>query len=301
MKVYRSEKSGRAIRETYDRLLAAWECDTKEREIATVYGTTHVIECGREDGPDLVLFHGVGDDAALMWIYNAAELGKHYHLYAVDTIGGPGKSVPNEHYDKDFDDIRWIDETLDGLGIGQAFFAGVSHGGYLVQYYTLRRPERVRQAISISGTVPVGGKKSSMLGMMKIFLPEALFPTDKNVIKLLRKLSGEHWEVFTENPDIMEHYKSLLKGFNNMAMGYHKVIGFTPEEVDSIRDRVVYLAGTEDPFEKLGGRAVLENNRMNAVFYEGAGHGLNHELSGEINRKIISILHQQDKGTGLSS
>ena len=289
MKKYRNEKAGKVILETYDRLLAAWACDTRERDVATSYGMTHVIECGKEDAPSLVLFHGVGDDSALMWIFNAAELGKHFHLYAIDTIGGPGKSVPNEYYNRDFDDIRWIDETLDGLGIRKAFFAGVSNGGYLVQYYTLRRPERVRKGISISCTVSTGGKKKSMMGMMMIFLPEALFPTDKNIDKLLRKLSGKNYAVFTENRDIMEHYKYLLKGFNNMAMGYHKVIGFTPEEVDSIRDRVVYLVGTEDPFEKLGGRAMLQENRMNAVFYEGAGHGLNHELADEINRKIISV------------
>ena len=29
---------------------------------------------------------------------------------------------------------------------------------------------------------------------------------------------------------------------------------------------------------------------MNAVFYEKAGHGLNHERAEEINRKMISIL-----------
>ena len=292
MKKYRSEKAGRAILETYDRLLAAWGCDVRERNVATLYGATHVIECGREDAPPLVLFHGVGDDSALMWIFNAAELGKQFHLYAIDTIGGPGKSVPNENYNRDFDDIRWIDETLDGLGIEQAFFAGVSNGGYLVQYYTLRRPEKVRKGISISCTVSTGGKKKSMMGMMKIFLPEALLPTDKNVGKLLRKLSGESYAVFTENRDIMAHYKCLLRGFNNMAMGYHKVVGFTPEEVDSIRGRVVYLVGTEDPFEKLGGRRILEENHMNAVFYEGAGHGLNHELADEINRKMISIFRE---------
>ncbi len=294
MKKYRSEKSGRVILETYDRLLAAWGCDIKERDIPTVYGTTHVIECGREDAPPLVLFHGVGDDSAMMWVFNAAELGKHFHLYAIDTMGGPGKSVPNEHYNREFDNIRWIDETLDGLGVERAFFAGVSMGGYLVQAYMLKRPERALKTISISGTVPVGGKKKSMAGMMKIFLPEALFPTDRNVAKLLRKLSGEHWTVFTENRDIMEHYKALLKGFNNMAMGYHKLHAFGPEEVDSIRDKVTYLVGTEDPFEKIGGRAVLENNHMNAVFYEGAGHGLNHELAEEINRKIISILQEAE-------
>lgn len=68
-----------------------------------------MIECGTEDSPALVLFHGVGDDSALMWIYNAPELGRHFHLYAIDTMGGPGKSVPNGNYNKEFDDVRWID------------------------------------------------------------------------------------------------------------------------------------------------------------------------------------------------
>ena len=290
MKVYRSRKSGLAIRESYDRLLTFWSCETKERDVATAYGITHVIECGKAESLPLVLFHGVGDDSALMWIYNAPELSKHFHLYAIDTLGGPGKSVPNENYNKEFDDIRWIDETLDRLGIGKAFFAGVSHGGYLVQAYTLLRPERVLKTISISGTVPVGGKKLSMMAMMKIFLPEALFPTDKNVSRLIRKLSGENYSVFTDNPEIMTHYKSLLRGFNNMAMRYHKLHAFSPEDVDRIRDKVIYLVGTEDPFERLGGRYVLERYHMNAVFYEKAGHGLNHELADEINQKMISIL-----------
>ena len=290
MKVYRSRKSGLAIRESYDRLLTFWSCETKERDVATAYGATHVIECGKAESLPLVLFHGVGDDSALMWIYNAPELSKHFHLYAIDTLGGPGKSVPNENYNKEFDDIRWIDETLDRLGIGKAFFAGVSHGGYLVQAYTLLRPERVLKTISISGTVPVGGKKLSMMAMMKIFLPEALFPTDKNVSRLIRKLSGENYSVFTDNPEIMTHYKSLLRGFNNMAMRYHKLHAFSPEDVDRIRDKVIYLVGTEDPFERLGGRYVLERYHMNALFYEKAGHGLNHELADEINQKMISIL-----------
>ena len=289
MKVYRSRKSGQVIRETYDRLLSEWECELRERDAETEYGTTHVIECGQEGNPPLVLFHGVGDDSALMWIFNAPELSRYFHIFAIDTLGGPGKSVPNGNYNKDFDDIRWIDGILDALRVDRAYFAGVSHGGYLVQAYTLHRPEKVIRTVSISGTVPVGGKKNSMTAMMKIFLPEALFTTDRNVVKLIRKMSGKHSEVFTENRDIMAHYKALLKGFNNMAMGYHKITAFSPEEVDRIRDRVVYLAGTEDPFEKLGGREILLKNHMNAVFYDGAGHGLNHELAEEINRKIISV------------
>lgn len=85
-------------------------------DIDTTYGTTHVIACGNEDNPPLVLFHGVGDDSALMWNYNAKFLSEHYRIYAVDTIGGPGKSVPS-----------------------------VSHGGYLAQLYALHRLERVKK------------------------------------------------------------------------------------------------------------------------------------------------------------
>ena len=104
--------------------------------------------------------------------------------------------------------------------------------------------------------------------------------------KLIKKLSGKHYDVFTNNKDIMEHYKYLLRGFNNMAMGLHKVRPFTLEEIDKIRDKVVFLVGNEDPFQKLGGRETLIENHMKVTFYDDAGHGLNHELAQEINLKI---------------
>ena len=302
MKVYRSEKQGQIIRQTYDELLKLWGCQILERDVQTTFGTTHVIEVGKDGAPALVLFHGVGDDSALMWIFNAAELSRHFKLYAIDTLGGPGKSVPNENYNENFDSITWIDQIFDGLKLEKAFIAGVSNGGYLVQYYTVKRPEKVIKGISISSSVaaasnesvdPKNAKKAkaaALKNMMKIFLPEALFPTDKNVCNLIKKMCGKNYTVFTENPTIMAHYKGLLRGFNNMAMRYHKVVAFTIEEVDSIRDKLIFLVGEEDPFEKLGGKERLIENRMNVTFYPDAGHGLNHELSSQINAKIVEVL-----------
>ncbi len=288
MKVYRSEKMGREIRRTYDALLRQWGVPVEEADLRSAYGSTHVIACGKAEDPPLVLFHGVGDDSALMWIYNAASLSRRFRVYAVDTVGGPGKSVPEAAYDRDFDDVLWIDGVLDALGIGKAFFAGVSHGGYLVQAYTASRPERVLRAASISGALAVG-KRKSMAAMMAIFFPEALFPTRKNARKLIEKLSGENSAVFTGNETIMEHYAYLLKGFNNMAMGHHKVRAFAPEEVEVIRGKVDFLAGTADPFQRMGGADVLRENRMRVTFYENAGHGLNHERAEEINAKLAEI------------
>jgi pimeloyl-ACP methyl ester carboxylesterase len=290
MKVYRTKKMQQEIIRTYNNLLAQWDVETEEMDINTEYGTTHIVACGKEENPPLILFHGVGDDSALMWIYNAKYLSQFFRIYAVDTIGGPGKSVPGEGYNKDFDDVLWIDGVLDKLLIEKAFFAGVSHGGYLVKYYSLYRPERVKKGISISGAISVGEKGSPMATMMKIFLPEALLPTKRNIQKLIEKLCGENTPVFTENKDIMEHYTYLLRGFNNMAMGYHNVRPFTEEEVDLIRDKIEFLVGLEDPFEKLGGAEALRKYRMKVTFYENAGHGLNHERADEINAKIVEIL-----------
>ena len=77
-----------------------------------------------------------------------------------------------------------------------------------------------------------------------------------------------------------------------MAMGFHKVRTFNEEEVDIIREKVEFLVGLEDPFEKLGGEDALRRNHMKVTFYENAGHGLNHERAEEINAKIVEILQQ---------
>lgn len=293
MRIYRSSKAKVKIMNTYDKLMEMWQIPYEDLWIDNYFGRTHIITCGNKSGEPLVLFHGVGDDSALMWVYNAKELGKHYRIYAIDTIGGPGKSIPGEGYNKSFDDIAWIDSLLDNLGLEKVHMAGTSHGGYLVMYYLLMRPVRVMKAIGMASAVSGNKNSNTMLVMMKIFLPEALFPTKANALKLIKKLSGKHYQAFTENAVIMEHFVCLLKGYNNMAMGYHKVRPFTKEEVNQIRERVYLFLGKEDPFEKLGGEAAVKSNDMNAMFFEEAGHGINHEEAEKINQMIIKILNQE--------
>jgi pimeloyl-ACP methyl ester carboxylesterase len=198
-----------------------------------------------------------------------------------------------ENYSANFDDVIWIDEIMNYLKLEKTSMMGVSHGGYLVQLYTLHRQERIEKAICLSSSIPIGDSGNFMKTMMKIFLPEAFFPTKRNVRNLLKKLSGDHVEVFTNHTIIFNHYTWLLKGFNNMAMRYHKVRLFTEEEVDQIRDKIFYLAGLKDPFQKLGRAEILRNYGMNVRFYDGAGHGINHELSAEINDIVIRIVEGQ--------
>ncbi len=294
-KVYKNAKAEKAILESYTDLLKMWDTNINELDIKGRYGSTHVIEAGDSTNPPLVLFHGVGDDAALMWIYNAKELATYFHIYAADTIGGPGKSIPGEGYDKTFDDEIWIDELLDSLKLDKVFMAGVSNGAYLTQMYTIKHPERVIKGISMAG-IPVktggNGKTAAMKAMMKVFFPEALFPTDKNVMKLIRKMTGDNYSVFTDNEKIFFHFKQLMTGFNRSAMMNHKILAFSDEEITSLGDKLLCIVGKKDPFIMLGGTELEEMVKqypVKVIFMENAGHGINHEKAAEVNKIIIDF------------
>lgn len=285
MKVYRSKKAKQRILSTYQELLNEWKVPVKEVDVPTEYGITHVNVCGNQENAPLVLFHGVGDDSALMWIYNMRELSSLFCVYAIDTIGGPGKSIPNENYNKSFDDALWIDAVLDYLELQNVNLLGVSHGGYLVQYYALVRSRRVNKGLCLAASIPVKSKKGGMKrNMMKIFLPEALFPTTKNVVKLIKKMSGSNSAAFTNHELIMLHFRAVMTGFNNMAMRFHKTREFTDEEINVIRDKCFYLVGLKDPFMQLGGGEVLKKYGMNAMYFEDVGHGINHEIAEKVNQ-----------------
>lgn len=288
MKVYRSKRAGREIHTTYDTLLSQWGIPVQEMDLSSPYGTTHVITAGDPAAEPMVLFHGVGDDSALMWYYNARALATRYRLYAVDTLGGPGKSVPGAGYAKGFDDAAWIDTILDGLGIDAAMLVGTSHGAYLAQYYGALRPHRVPRIICLAGSLPVGDE-SPMKTMMKIFFPEAMFPTERNTVRLLRKLMGTNTGPMLDNPTIMRHYRWLLRGFSPMSMQHHAIQGLTGAQIDLLRAKTLYLVGEEDLFQKLGGADVLKQYGMTQRRFAGVGHAINHEIAEEINRILLEV------------
>ena len=75
-------------------------------------------------------------------------------------------------------------------------------------------------------------------------------------------------------------------GTNILGYGVICVDNKGPHYVDM---GVFDLRKIKDPFEKLGGAEALTENHMNVIFYENAGHGLNHEKADDINRKMVEI------------
>lgn len=291
---YKKIEGKQLIYHSYDELLRLWCVDKKELDVDTSFGKTHVITSGRPENPPVILFHGVGDDSAIMWIYNIKELVVHFFVIAIDTIGGPGKSEPNERYFMNFEQSLWIDEILDFFNINKTNIIGVSNGSYIAQYYSIKKPERVNKVICMAGSIITKKSPNPIFRMMKVFLPEALFPTKKNVRKLLAKMCGPNYNVFTDNPALFLHWYYLLKYFNNKSMMYHKLTRFTSEEIATLRDKSIFLIGDSDRlvYHPNSIDALTENN-LNYQIIEKAGHGINHEQSDIINKIIVHYLVQQ--------
>lgn len=289
---YKGPEGRQLVFDSYDRLLKAWDVDKTELDLETRFGKTHVITAGNRENPPLLLFHGVGDNSALMWIYNAKELAKHFYIMAVDAIGGSGKSEPDERYYKGFDQTLWIDDVLDGLKVNKTNIAGVSYGSYLTQLYAIERPERVDKIICMAGAIALKDLKGKGMRVMLVFLPEALFPSEKNAMKLMKKLCGANSRVFTENRDLMQHWFYLLKYFNNRSMMYHKLKKFDQEQVTGIKDKTFVLIGDCDKIA-YGQQVVkmLEDYHIKHKILKDTGHGINHEQAETINKEIINFLN----------
>lgn len=290
MKRYKSPIGRQLIFESYDKLLQSWGVEVEERNIDTSFGKTHIITAGDPQNPSLLLFHGTADNSAMMWIYNSKALAEHFYIIAVDAIGGSGKSEPNEQYYKSFNQITWIDEMLDALKIGTTNICGVSYGAFLTYYYTLNRPNRVNKALCLAGGIPAN-QFEVFTKMMAAFLPEAMFPTEKNVKKLLRKLSGPNTTSFEDNELLMKHWYYLLKYFNNQSMMQHKIKIADHVDLSTIRSKAVFLIGDQDRLSNYPKsiKRLIDNN-MNYRIIRDTGHAINHEQADLINQEIIAHL-----------
>ena len=92
MSIYKSDKDKEAILSLYERQLERLDKKFEDIYIDTTFGKTHLIETGNFTGVPLLVFHG-GNATTAYNLLGCDFLMKDFHIYAVDTIGHPGKSA----------------------------------------------------------------------------------------------------------------------------------------------------------------------------------------------------------------
>ncbi|MCB9346782.1 MAG: alpha/beta hydrolase [Lewinellaceae bacterium] len=199
--VFRTAEAESFFLRLYQDQLDQWPVPFEQQFIRTEQGITHVLSCGDETAPPLVLLHAAST-ANIVWKPNIEALAEYYRVHAIDILGEVGLSVPNRKNKNSREQVAWLAAVLDELGVDSAAIAGGSAGGCLALNFAIDCPDRVEKLVLLG---PMGLSPTNLLTILKI-LYYVLFPTDKNIQKLI------HWSV-GYHPTVLETYEPWFEGF----------------------------------------------------------------------------------------
>jgi pimeloyl-ACP methyl ester carboxylesterase len=138
----------------YDNVLRHWPVPYIAVDIPTRFGTTHINMSGSQTAPPLVLLPG-NFTSSTTWFHNVACLSQHYSVYAVDTLGDVGKSIPEHLPASRSDYANWLNDLLAYLKIEKAALMGISYGGFLSVNFALHFPEHVDRLVLLCPGIPI--------------------------------------------------------------------------------------------------------------------------------------------------
>ena len=271
----------------YEATLTLWKIPYKFLEVPTQWGRAHIITCGPKDAPPLVLLHGM-HLSSTMWFSNVAALSRNYRIYAVDTIGGVGRSVAVHPLKSRADLAGWLSEVFDELGITQTHLLGHSYGGWLALNFALNMPERVDRLALLA---PVGLQPFVSQFWLR-GLPAMLFPRRSFITSFMKWMTVEGFEV---SELFVEQFVLGLKNFR--LRPYLRVLPttFTDDELRQIKSDTRLLIGEKeviyDPEVALK-RAKRHIHSIEAEMIPNASHGLPMEQPELVNEYILNFLNQ---------
>ncbi len=147
---FRSAAGEAAYQRAYESTLRdLWPAPYEEIDVRSRFGITHVLAAGRPDAPPLVLLHAFMF-TSLIWGPYIGDFTKDHRIYAIDDMGQPGRSVPDEPVRDRRELLEWLTNTLDGLHLGPVPLAGISFGGWTALNAAILDPKRVRKLVLLS-------------------------------------------------------------------------------------------------------------------------------------------------------
>lgn len=263
---WRSEKSERSYRALDD---AQWQELTdsppEALDLDTRFGPTRVYRWAGT-GPPIIFLHGVGD-TSIRWIPYAAALG-NADVYGVDLMGDVGRSRPDVGFTDASDYGRWLDDTIDGLGLDAPHLVGESLGGYVA----LTCASQCDRVASVVGLDPVGLVKLRMFRFIRWGFGAGLAYYTPGPIRRWR--ARRLRQPLLLDPPAMKLY---LAGQRGHPMQLPPLPLFTDEQLAAISAPVHVLAAEHSaPFDarKMVERVESAIPKGTAVILPAAGHAL---------------------------
>lgn len=181
MGIYKSERGKEKSLQLYDKQIKELDTEYSDIYVNTSFGKTHLIETGNRNGKPLLVFHG-GNSTTSYNLLVFRFLLKDFHIYAVDTIGHPGKSDEVCLSARNYDYGKWAGEVISQIGYEKINCIGISFGGGILAKLMCVAPDKVEKAVLI---VPSGINNAFLISSVKMMVPliKYLITKDKKYIK----------------------------------------------------------------------------------------------------------------------
>ena len=277
--------SEKKIRDLYDRQVSALNIDVKDFYADTRFGKTHLLKTGNPKGKPILLFHG-GNSTTPFNLRDFLFFRNNYLIYAIDTMGHPGKSAHTLLSPKNLEYGEWASDVINSLGFKKIICMGGSSGGGILMKLMCVAPHKISKAVLL---VPSGICNASTTG--KLF--NVGFP-----LMMYRITQKEKWlrkailpMVIDEN-EIDDCTLEMIKcifdhGIINSDMPGNVII----TDMKNYMPSTLLIAGEKDvlfPGRKLIARAKTIIPDLRTHLMKGSGHMC--YLSSGKNRKVVELI-----------
>ncbi|MBW9153872.1 alpha/beta fold hydrolase [Clostridium estertheticum] len=169
--IYKTADSKYKVLQLYDDQLSKLNVPYKDLYIDTSFGKTHLIETGNLTGKPLLVFHG-GNATTSCSLLTYKFLVDYFHVYAVDTIGHPGKSSEHCLSPNNYDYGKWASEVITALHYDKMCCFGSSFGAGILAKMMCVSPEKIKKSVLI---VPSGIKNAPAYKSISMLLPMIMY------------------------------------------------------------------------------------------------------------------------------
>jgi pimeloyl-ACP methyl ester carboxylesterase len=272
---------------SYDETLKLWDVPFEEIDLATDYGTAHVIISGPKKGEPLVLFHGT-DASSTMWLPNIKAFSKDYRVYAIDFPLEAGKSVSNRAKLTNKQTVLFYNQIFRHFEMKNINLAGISRGGWMAAYLALQPNNNIKKIVLLSPAQTFGGIKNFWKVLTGINIK--MFPSQKS--------TNRFFNAFSYYPDsispVFKNQLYLAYKYGNSKPRLLNMLPFSKKELSSIKIPILILIGDHDIVngEKILVKAHKLIPNVETDVIQNAGHFLTIDQYEIINKRVVDFLNK---------
>lgn len=235
--LYKNEIGKKEILELYNAKLDELEVDYESILLNTKFGKTHVIVCGDEGNPPLILIHG-SNGCAPIALETYPNLVNHFQVFAVDVLAQPNKSAETRLSMKDNSYGEWTNELIEQFNLNNVTLVGFSFGGLIILKTLLQGESKIKKVFLAAPAFVVNGNPLVLL--LKVFMPMKRFMRTKNNKYLKSFLNA----LFTDRDEFA--YTYLAKVFAYFNMDFTPVPVISKHEALNITTPITLFAAKND-------------------------------------------------------